>query len=493
MPSFFNEAIAALRVRGIPAHVVGGAVRDLLLGRKPADLDVTISGPSRPVAVELAAALNAHLVPMDEERGHYRLMQRTGSGWVDISSDNGDLEADLSRRDFSIGALAIPVERWPGDAHVHSSDPALLGVIDPCGGLRDLRQRIVRVVSEKNVQDDPVRLIRAVRIATQLKFRIDDATRLIIRRNATSLGRSAPERVRDEVYAIFSGPSTETGIRVLDALGLLDLVFPEIAETRGITQPNSHHYWDVFEHLVHTVGRAEAVLDRRLRIFDPFIRLVPWGPELDGYFDEVVADGQTRTTFLRMSALLHDIAKPRCSSFDQDGRIRFLGHQEMGEEMSRHALERLRCSRKAVWHISTMVRHHLRPSQMVPVESAGWPSKRAVYRFWRDLEGVATDTLFLSMADHLGARGPKLDLRDWTRVAGIAGAILAAGFVTPGASKPFLLLDGNEIMAEFGLTPGPEVGLLLNMLREAEATGQVQDHEQALVYLRHLAQETKHQ
>ena len=493
MPSFFDEAIAALRARGVQAHIVGGAVRDLLMGRKSSDMDITVPGPSRPVAEELAAALNAHFVPMDEERGHYRLIPHTGSGWVDISSDGGDLPGDLARRDFSISAMAVPIGQWPGDAQARPGDPVQLGVIDPCGGLPDIRHKTVRAVSEKNLQDDPVRLLRAARIATQLKFRIDAATRAVVRRNASSLGRSAPERVRDEVYAIFAGPSPETGTRVLDALGLLDVVFPELNEARGVTQPRSHHYWDVFEHLVHTVGKAEAVLDKRLAGSDPFIRLVPWRPELNGYFDEVVADGQTRATLLRIAALLHDIAKPRCKSFDQDGRMRFIGHQEMGEEMSRHALERLRCSRRTVSHVSTMVRHHLRPSQMVPADRGGLPTKRAAYRFWRDLEGVAPDTLFLSLADYLGARGPELDLKDWARFTGMAGAILADGFVTPGASKPFLLLDGNEIMAEFGLTPGPEVGRLLETLREAEAMGQVQDHDQALGYLRRLVRGTKPQ
>ena len=130
---------------------------------------------------------------------------------------------------------------------------------------------------------------------------------------------------------------------------------------------------------------------------------------------------------------------------------------------------------------------------MTSAETESMPTKRAVYRFWRDLEGVAPDTLFLSLADYLAARGPELVLKDWAGVTGIAGAILADGFVTPGASKPFLLLDGNEIMAEFGLTPGPEVGRLLETLREAEATGQVQDREQAFGYLRRLVRGTQPQ
>jgi poly(A) polymerase len=161
----------------------------------------------------------------------------------------------------------------------------------------------------------------------------------------------------------------------------------------------------------------------------------------------------------------------------------------MGAEMSRQMLDRWRCSRKAVWHVSTLVRHHLRPSQVAPAEEGGAPTERALYRYWRDLEGVAADIVFLSLADFLAARGPELDIRSWTKFARTAGVILTAGFVTPSASKPFLLLDGNEIMGEFGLRPGPAVGRLLAALREAETQGEVQDRTQALEFLRRLVRE----
>jgi poly(A) polymerase len=168
--------------------------------------------------------------------------------------------------------------------------------------------------------------------------------------------------------------------------------------------------------------------------------------------------------------------------------MRFFGHAEVGAGMAGRMLERWRCSRRAVWHVSKMVEQHLRPSLMAPTEHDGPPTSRAIYRYWRDLAGVAADTLFLSMADYLAARGPDIGVKEWTDFAGRAGVILAGGFVSPRATKPFLLLSGGEIMAELSLSPGPRVGELLAALREAEAEGKVQTREQAFDFIRGLAE-----
>ncbi len=476
--SFTDLVLDTLRTRGAHAYVVGGAVRDLFLGRQPPDVDVVVEGPAGQAARELAQATGAHITALDEERGHYRLAPSgtVGKGWVDISSYGASLLQDLARRDFTIGAMAAPLESWPGDAEA--------ALVDPFGGRADLTQKTLSAVSEKNLLDDPVRLVRAVRIANQLGFRIEPDTLAMVRRHAALLGGTTPERVRDEIYAVFASPRTDNGVRLLDALGLLGVVFPELHEARGVEQPKAHHYWDVFEHLLHCVGRAEAVMARLDLERDPFIRVVPWRPELEGYFDEVVADGQTRSTMLKLSALLHDIAKPQSKTFDPEGGMRFFGHSEAGAEMTRDMLGRWRCSRKAVSHVSSLVLHHLRPTQVAP--QGGRPTDRAVYRFWRDLEGVAPDVLFLCMADYLAARGPEAEIGEWSRFLKTIDVILAGGFVRPSVTKPFLLLSGDEIMAVFGLTQGPEVGRLLSALRDAEADGRVQTRGQALGFVRGL-------
>ncbi|MEX0760982.1 MAG: HD domain-containing protein [Dehalococcoidia bacterium] len=522
MTPFVTQVLAALRDAGVDAHVVGGAVRDLLSGREPSDVDVTVNVPALPFAEQLASRLGARSVVMDRERGHARLMPRQARGdiWVDISSDRGDLLTDLARRDFTVNAMAVPVDRWP--------DAAAEAVADPHHGLADLRAGLLRMVSPSSMTDDPVRLIRAPRLASQFGLAMEEATRDVIRRNATRLKDTAPERVRDELFAMFATPAAERGVEMMDDSGLLDVVLPEVVAGRGVKQPANHHYWDVFTHNVKAVGMVDLVL-RAAESAHPFalqqirataagsvqtenmrqdtdtghgqgaagavgqsnepgtghaLHPVPWRPELDGYFDQVISDGQTRRTLLRLTALLHDVAKSRCKTVDNSGRMRFLGHHKLGEEMVSSILARLRCSRRTISHVSVMVRSHLRPGQMSGKSKS--PTGRAVFRYFRDVGPVALDTLYLNMADYLAARGPALDVLEWRRYSEMIGAILARGFDSPRQSRPFLLLDGNAVMDELGLDPGPKVGHLLSALREAESAGLVQTRDEALEYLRRL-------
>ncbi len=490
----FEAVVESLRLQAVEAYMIGGAVRDVLSGRCPDDLDIVVADDAEAVALCLGETTSARIVVIDDARGYFRLVPPDdSSGWVDISGRDGTLTSDLARRDFTINAIALNVSDCPPGLFACPSVPPNSEIrrlesrlIDPMNGLPDLRSRTLRAISRQNLLDDPVRLIRGPRIANQLGFMIEPGTKSMIRMNASSLVTTAPERVRDELFSVFANSPAERGLRLLDALGLLDVVFPEIRETRGVTQPREHHYWDVFEHLLHSVGRAEALIDRRAGESDLTIRMAPWRREIEGHFDEVVSDGQSRATLLKVTALLHDIAKPRHKTVDADGRTRFLGHDEAGADMARGMLLRLRCSSRTVTHVSQVVRHHMRPSHIGATQGGVPPSPRALFRYWRDLGDVAVDTLFLSLADYLAARGPEIDMKDWSRFAGVAGVILADGFVTPMATKPFLLLNGHELMKEFGLHQGRRVGELLTALQSAEAEGKVQTREDAAEFIRVL-------
>jgi putative nucleotidyltransferase with HDIG domain len=302
-----------------------------------------------------------------------------------------------------------------------------------------------------------------------------------VRLAAPRLTEVSAERVRDEIYAIFGSPDAMRAVKIMDRTGALSAVFPELDAARGVEQPPNHHYWDVFEHCVQTVGMADAILDGDRRQTSVDLTPLPWRDDFDAYFDETVGDGQKRSTLLRLAALLHDIAKPETKSLDEDGRTRFFGHGERGAEVVREVLERLRCSRGVIEHVSVMVREHLRPFQI----SSEWgkPTRRAVFRYYRDLGSTATDTVFLSLSDYLAARGPYLEVEDWQGCCRVADVILNPAF-DPEDSKASLLLNGNELQRHFGLRPGPIVGHLLGLLREAEATGRIQTREEAMEMLR---------
>jgi len=487
MPSFVQELAAAIRAEGLRAHVVGGAVRDRLLAANREssvasaglDIDIHLHAPAEPSVRQLARVLDATLVVMDAGRGHFRLVPRDpppgGPSWVDLTS-GGDLRADLERRDFTVNAMAVPLEAWLRPDYERS-------LVDPLGGRSDLNALVLRAVGPSSMTDDPVRMVRAVRLSAQFGLAVEEATRAAIQDNAGLARRVSAERIRDELFALLALPDPADGVYEMDALGLLDVVIPELGAGKGATQP-PEHMWDVFRHSVETVRAAGRLLDGAARRADPVLSCAPWRPELDAHFAMEIGDGQTRATLLKLAALLHDLGKPASRTVEPSGRIRFIGHHKTGAVQAAAALRRLRCSRRTVAHVEAMVRHHLRPGQMSPRRET--PTDRALFRYYRDVGDAAIDTLWLNLADYLAARGPLLEREEWSAYTRMIGAILTGGFETRGESKPFLLLNGHEVMREFRLEPGPKIGALLNSLREAEADGRVRSREEAVEFLRRL-------
>ena len=473
-----QELLGAVSRLDPDAYVVGGAVRDRLTGIAPDDMDVSLSVSVEEASDALAAETGARRVVMDDIRGHVRLVLSSRDdappAWLDLSSHRGDLAADLSRRDFTINSMAVPVAAWQGNGFIDH-------LIDPFDGMGDLERKSLRETAFGNIAADPARVLRAARFATRFELELEPGTADAVRQSAPRLTEVSAERVRDEIYAIFASPDAMKAVKIMDRTGALATVFPELEAARGVEQPPNHHFWDVFEHCVQTVGKADAILDGERRRRSADLAPLPWRDDFDAYFDETVGDGQKRSTLLRLAALLHDVAKPETKSLDDGGRVRFLGHAERGAEVVRGVLERLRCSRRVIEHVSLMVREHLRPGQI----SSGreLPSRRAVFRYYRDLGNTARDAVFLSLSDYLAARGPRLEADDWQGFCRVADVILNPAF-EPEDSKASLLLNGNQLQRYFGLRPGPVIGRLLGLLRESEATGRIQTREEAIEMLR---------
>lgn len=459
------------------AYVVGGAVRDRLSGRASSDVDVAVRAEPGALSRRLSEQVGARLVTLDARRGCFRLVpsqaDTASMRWMDLTGYHGDVTADLRRRDFTIDAMAVPVEVWLSGAFPE-------GMVDPFGGAADLRRGVIRQTAEGSIAEDPVRGLRAIRLAAELGSWIEACTASRIREQALAIAHVSPERVREELFELFRRPGTGTALYAMDRLELLDAVFPELVPARGVAQP-SGHYWDVFTHSLQAVEMADRLLQPEARTADPHLREIPWRAGTDAHLEELVADGQTRGGLLKVAALLHDVAKPETKSVEPDGRIRFLGHDDRGAELAEGILRRLRCSRRTIAHVRTMVEHHLRPTQISQGRTT--PTTRAVFRFHRDLGDVALDTLYLNASDYLAARGPALEGADWKGYCRLIGDILSVGFEERRDSKPSLLLNGHDIQRHFAIPPGPVIGRLLGSLREAEATGRVQTVEEALELL----------
>ena len=459
-----------LSVLGIEAYLVGGAVRDMLLDREVRDLDIAVKADAAAVASDLASFLDGAAFPLDAERAIHRVV--SGGAAVDLVGID-DIRTDLARRDFTVDAMAVSVSDLANGA-----SPT---VIDPHGGMRDLRAREIRMVSPSVFADDPGRLMRAARLETQLGFRLSPDTEALVRGQTDMVGLVSGERIRDELLSILAEPGATTSLRRLDDLGLLSAALPEQDESRGVTQPKEHH-WDVFRHAVETPGQVEVLLESEPRPDGLVAGRTPRFEGMHEYFAEHAADGHTRATMLKLAGLLHDIGKPAMKTVEPSGRIRFIGHHTEGAEIARTALTRLRLSRRGVDMVSGMVRHHLRPGQMAQGDDL--PSARAVYRYYRDVGDVAVDTVYLNLADYAAARGPMLGEEEWAVRCRTAAHILKAAVAPERQARARPLIDGHDIIDVFSLEPGPAVGAMLETVREAQAAGEVGSKEEALELVR---------
>ena len=432
--------------RGISAYLVGGSIRDPLLGVPTADADVAAVCDVRSVGPELANFLEGRLIPLDAERGILRIAfsEHGVPSFLDLTEIHGDINDDLGRRDFTIDAMAVLL-----------GAPAEDSPIDPFGGMADLQAGVIRAVSRSVFRDDPARLMRAPRLAAQLGFRIDEATSDRIRDDAHLVTGVSGERVREELLKLLAAPGAVRSIRCLDDLGLLDRIIPELSAAKGVTQPNEH-YWDVYDHSVETVGQVERLLQATVEPSDFVTALMPRFDSMDEYFKEKISDGHTRLALVKLTGLLHDIAKPMTRTVEESGRIRFLGHHREGAAIVRTIMQRLRISGRGIDLVGGMVDAHLRPAQMA--QRGELPTDRALYRYYRDVGDAAVDTLYLNMADYLAARGPMLERREWAGYCELIGHILRADRRRPVPSRAASLVDGHDLMEEFSLDPGPELG-----------------------------------
>ncbi len=469
------EAVSTrLEEWGVRSWLVGGVVRDALLGREAGDVDVAVDGGAHSIGIRLASELKGTVVPWaysPDELVRVVLPAADGGCVVDLSCAADGIRADLSRRDFTINAMAVPLTLAPD----HSADSGSL--VDPCGGLADLRSGRIRCVRPTVFADDPVRLIRAPRLAAQLGFEVDVETRALIRANCRLVRGVAPERITQELLKLLAEPRGTHNVRELDDLGLLCEVLPELTEAKGTSQPREHYY-DVFDHLVESVSQAERLVTGRPGDGDWVVDALPRFDGIEERFAETVGTGFDRLTHLKLAALLHDIAKPATRTVEESGRIRFLGHHTEGERMTAAIGERLRLSGRSSRLISAMVRHHLRPGQLG--HDGALPTRRATYRFFRDVGEAAIDTIYLNLADYLAARGPLLEREEWAHACEVASVLLAWRLGSE-SKEPFpKLLSGHDIMDGFALAPGPEVGRMLAMVAEAAASGEIETKEDAM-------------
>jgi poly(A) polymerase len=457
--------VAAMR-QALPdaegAWIVGGAVRDAALGQEVADLDLAVAGDPGAAARAIGAELGEHAFELSAEFGTWRVVSGHRGWQVDVTAlRGGSIEADLAARDFTIGAVAVPLA---------AAEP-----IDPFAGLTDLAERRLRAVSEESFTADPLRLLRAARLAAQLDLEIDERTVALACGAAHHAAEPAGERQLAELRQLMGGPDPLRGLRLLGELGITAVVLPELETLRGVEQGPNHHL-DVYDHTI-------AVLEHTLEVEGDLERFAgDRAAEVAEMLDEPLADEMTRRTALRFGALFHDIAKPATKA-ERDGFVGFRGHDQVGAEIIAGICKRLRTSRRLTRHLQGLALHHLRLGFLIPEMPL---SPRRVHAYLRATEPVAVDVTLLTVADRLSARGvgPIASPEMVAAHLKLAQEMIAAGLDWRREGPPPPLLRGDEIAAALGIEPGPELGSALAELEAAQYAGEITDRAGALEHLR---------
>ena len=464
-----SEALETIRgaLAGAPAWLVGGAVRDRRLGRATDDLDVVLDGDVRAAAREVRRAFGTPppaAFALSEAFGGWRVVGHGGLWQLDILPlRDGDLQADLAARDFTVNAMAEPL----GGGEL----------IDPFGGAADLEARRLRAVGPTAFADDPLRALRAVRFEAELGFEIEPATAAGAREHAAGLAGVSPERTFAELKRVIAAPEPRPGLERMSAFGITAVVLPELEALRGIDQSVYHHR-DVHDHTLEVLD-ATVLIAR-----DPAAAGLPvHAGALRALLDEPLAEGLSRGEAMRFAALLHDIAKPQTRWERPDGRgASFPGHHTEGAAMARAMLRRLRASEKLVDYVALLTEHHLRLGFLVHDQPV---SRRTLHRYLTATGAVAADVTAFTCADRLATRGRKSEGAIAAHLA-LADEVLGHALEARAAGRRAPLVRGDELAAELGIDPGPRLGELLAQLEEARFAGEISSREEALARAREL-------
>jgi poly(A) polymerase len=458
----FVEAVRKAVGEAPDIWIVGGAVRSAALGEEVHDLDLAVAGDPKPIARAIASELGDHAFELSAEFQTWRVVSHRHGWQVDLTAlRGGSIEADLAERDFTIGAVAVPLD----DSEA----------IDPYAGLGDLDARTLRAVSERSFVADPLRLLRAARLAAQLGLEIEPETIRLARAAAGHAADPAGERQLAELRQLVGGPDPLRGLRLLDELEVTGVVLPELETLRGVEQGPNHHL-DVYDHTV-------AVLEHVLEVEEDLGRFAgDRAAEVEALLEEPLADEMTRRAGLRFGALFHDIAKPATKA-ERDGFVGFRGHDEVGVEIIAGICRRLRASRRLTQHLQGLTRHHLRLGFLISEMPL---SPRRVHAYLRATEPVTVDVTLLTVADRLSARGvgPIASPEMVAAHLQLAEQMIAAGLDWRQSGPPAPLLRGDEIIAELGVKAGPELGSALAELEAAQYAGEVTDRAGAIEHLR---------
>lgn len=464
--------------------MVGGALRDALLGDPIHDIDFVMARDPRKLARRVAKRLGVGFFVLDDARQTARVMYNTEQGQLSpldfVAFTGGSLEEDLENRDFTINAMAVSIQ-----------EP--FAIRDPLGGLDDLNKGLMRSCSDHALVDDPIRVLRGIRFAHQLGFdyTVDLPDRMS--QAAFDLPQTSYERQRDEFFKILACPSPASALADCARFNVFATLIPPLVKQKSIPA-SPPHVLPLFEHTLSVVQHCHLLLrhfadgeqgapEDHWWVNQELSQIIRFSREIKAYFDEEITPGRSKYALLLLGALLHDIGKPSTLNVGEDGRLHFYGHERVGADLAWDAAKKLQLSNAECQWLRKLVNYHM---YLLPIIARGEQlTRRSIFRFFNKAGEVGVAIVFLSLADTLGTYGSTLSKDLWQRNLAAADALLSAWWQkNQVVVDPELFLDGNDLQKIFGLKPGRKIGKLLSALKEAQAAGEVNSQEEAKQFIR---------
>lgn len=465
-------------------YLVGGAVRDAIISRTSHDLDFACDGDAYQIARQVAKGLNVPFYVLDPVRGTVRVIYTSPDGnrkLLDFAQFRGNnLISDLKGRDFTINAIAVAVNE-------------MNKLIDPLNGLNDLKDGVLRVCSTKSFLDDPIRILRAIRQAIELNFKILVESKSLLRQSVDSLNSVSSERLRDELFRMFDLSNSGTAIRALDRMGALSFVLPEMTGLKNEKQPPPH-ITDAWTHTLDAAHKLTMLFNVLSAEVNPKVssnwtmgmvslRLGRFRQMLEAHLQTSLNPDRSLKALIQFACLYHDIGKPLTRSVKTDGAVHYQHHEIEGAKIVSQRATQLNLSNPEISRLQIIIKNHMRPFHLANSEKS--PSRRAIYRFFRDCGEAGVDICMIFLADSLATYGPTIPQAVWDRHINVVRMLWESWWERPTKDvSPPLLLSGNDLMDHFDLEQGPQIGQLLEMIRESQAMGDITNRDQAIEYVR---------
>lgn len=437
-------------------YLVGGSVRDYFMNIQSHDRDlIVVDEPAKEFSLKVSNVLNATFVPLDEENKIYRLVMPNKIDYIDITNPMEDsLEKDLMRRDLTINAIA---------ANLRSGE-----IVDLSGGISDINNKIINLISDENFVDDPLRMLRAYRFQATYGFNISiDTTKSIIE-HLELIRKPSVERINYEILKLFGGKYSDKALESMNISGILDKIFPFVTDLKKVP-PNSHHHLDLLSHSIETVKQLQFLYEKS-------------SDEVKTHMEECDFGGHSRLAHLKFAAFMHDIGKFSTWTIEDSGRHRFIKHDDVGAKLAKDFLKKMHFSNKQIEYISKMIKFHIYPSSVMCSEDI---SEKALMRYLRKMELDSLDEILLAKADRLSARGP--EITDSIVDKNINSLSLLSDFCI-NAQKTLTplpkLLSGDEVMQILNISPSRELGTIMTELHELQISGEITTKEHAINFVK---------